>query len=89
MPAGDDFNRRISSIVAGGYAHEQLLRKYPRLKSLRASRWLVACLRRRRRASAQADARQQCPPETISIVEFHPSWRAVTPMSNSFENIRD
>jgi len=26
MPAGDDFNRRISSIVAGGYAHEQLLR---------------------------------------------------------------
>jgi hypothetical protein len=25
MPAGDDFNRRISSIVAGGYAHEQLL----------------------------------------------------------------
>ncbi len=36
------------------------------------------------RASAQGDARQQCLPETISIVEFHPSWRAVTPMSNSF-----
>jgi hypothetical protein len=70
MSAGDDFNRRISSVVAGGYAHEQLLQKYPRLKSLRASRWLVAWLRRRRRASAQADARQQCPPETISIVEF-------------------
>jgi hypothetical protein len=60
--------------------------KIPRLKSLRASRWLVAWLRRRRRASAQADARQQCPPETISIVEFHPSWQAVTPMSNSFKN---
>jgi hypothetical protein len=59
------------------------------LKSLHASRWLVACLRRRRRASAQADARQQCPPETISIVEFHPSWRARAPMSNSFENSRD
>jgi hypothetical protein len=38
---------------------------------------------------AQADARQQCPPETISIVEFHPSWRARVPMNNSFENTRD
>jgi uracil-DNA glycosylase family 4 len=33
------------------------------------SRWLVACLRRRRRAPAQADARRRRPPATISIVK--------------------
>jgi hypothetical protein len=52
-PAGNDFDRQIPL----------------RLKSLRASRWLVACLRRRKRASAQADARRQRPPATISIVK--------------------
>ncbi len=47
-----------------------LLRKSPRLKSLRASRWLVACLRRRRRASAQANAQRKRSPAPISIGKF-------------------
>jgi hypothetical protein len=38
MSAGDDFNRRISSVVAGGYAHEQLLRKSPVVND-RAEQW--------------------------------------------------
>jgi hypothetical protein len=58
------------------------------LKSLHASRWLVACLRRRgarpRRRTLGGNARQR----RFQSSNFHPSWRARAPMNNSFANFR-
>jgi hypothetical protein len=80
---------KFSSVVAGACAHKQFLRKYPRLKSLRASRWLVACLRRRARVRAGGRSAETLASADFNRQIFIRRGGRVMPMNNSFQNIRD